>query len=94
MNMQVEVTAKNLTSFRAPYELVKAMRASFLVLALYWRVLVRLVSLPGGCAIGSRPVDQHLKGLEALGADIEVTDGYVRARSNGGWLAAMCIWTW
>ena len=83
-NMQVEVTAKNLTSFRAPYELVKTMRASFLVLGpLLARFGEAEVSLPGGCAIGSRPVDQHLKGLEALGADIEVTDGYVRARSNG-----------
>ena len=65
-------------------ELVKTMRASFLVLGpLLARFGEAEVSLPGGCAIGSRPVDQHLKGLEALGADIEVTDGYVRARSNG-----------
>ena len=83
-NMQVEVAAKNLSSFRAPYELVKTMRASFLVLGpLLARFGEAEVSLPGGCAIGSRPVDQHLKGLEALGADISVTDGYVRARSNG-----------
>ena len=87
-NMLVEVTAKNLTSFRAPYELVKTMRASFLVLGpLLARFGEAEVSLPGGCAIGSRPVDQHLKGLEALGADIEVTDGYVQAvQTAAGWL--------
>jgi len=83
-NMQVEITAENVSSFCAPYELVKTMRASFLVLGpLLARFGEAEVSLPGGCAIGSRPVDQHLKGLQALGAEIEVADGYVRARTNG-----------
>ena len=82
--MQVEITAQNLSSFCAPYELVKTMRASFLVLGpLLARFGEAEVSLPGGCAIGSRPVDQHLKGLQAMGAEIEVTDGYVRARTDG-----------
>lgn len=83
-NMQVEITAENVSSFCAPYELVKTMRASFLVLGpLLARFGEAEVSLPGGCAIGSRPVDQHLKGLRALGAEIEVADGYVRAHTNG-----------
>lgn len=83
-NMRVEITAQNVSSFRAPYELVKTMRASFLVLGpLLARFGQAEVSLPGGCAIGSRPVDQHLKGLQAMGAEIEVTDGYVRARADG-----------
>jgi len=82
-NMQVEITAENVSSFCAPYELVKTMRASFLVLGpLLARFGEAEVSLPGGCAIGSRPVDQHLKGLRALGAEIEVADGYVRAHTN------------
>ena len=82
--MQVEIAATHVHSKRAPYELVKTMRASFLVLGpLLARFGEAEVSLPGGCAIGSRPVDQHIKGLEALGAEIEVTDGYVRARTDG-----------
>jgi UDP-N-acetylglucosamine 1-carboxyvinyltransferase len=82
--MQVEIAAKHLHSKCAPYELVKTMRASFLVLGpLLARFGEAEVSLPGGCAIGSRPVDQHIKGLEALGAEIEVTNGYVRARTGG-----------
>lgn len=82
--MRVEVTAANLISQRAPYELVKTMRASFVVLGpLLSRFGQAEVSLPGGCAIGARPVDQHLKGLEALGATIEVEEGYVRATSDG-----------
>lgn len=68
----------------APYELVKTMRASILVLGpLVARYGSAKVSLPGGCAIGSRPVDQHLKALEALGAEIEVENGYVNAKVNG-----------
>jgi len=69
----------------APYELVKTMRASVVVLG---PLLARLgrarVSLPGGCAIGARPIDQHLKGLAALGADIELEHGYVEATARGG----------
>jgi len=68
----------------APYELVKTMRASILVLGpLLARYGSAKVSLPGGCAIGSRPVDQHLKALEALGAEIEVENGYVHAKIDG-----------
>jgi UDP-N-acetylglucosamine 1-carboxyvinyltransferase len=82
--MRVQVSAARLKSFRAPYELVRTMRASFLVLGpLLARHGEAEVSLPGGCAIGSRPVDQHLKGLERLGAKIEVAEGYVRARADG-----------
>ena len=82
--MRVEVTAANLKSVRAPYELVKTMRASFVVLGpLLARFGQAEVSLPGGCAIGARPVDQHLKGLAALGAEIEVVEGYVKARIDG-----------
>ncbi len=83
--MRVEVSANDLRELRAPYELVKTMRASFLVmgplLAKYGRADV---SLPGGCAIGARPVDQHLKGFEALGAEINVVDGYVSATAEHG----------
>ncbi len=82
--MTVEISAANVHCMRAPYELVKTMRASFLVLG---PMLARFgeaeVSLPGGCAIGARPVDQHLKGLAAMGAEIELDGGYVRARSKG-----------
>ena len=68
----------------APYDLVKTMRASILVLGpLVARYGEAKVSLPGGCAIGSRPVDQHLKALEALGAHIEVENGYVHAKVDG-----------
>lgn len=68
----------------APYELVKTMRASILVLGpLLARYGSAQVSLPGGCAIGSRPVDQHLKALEALGAEIQVENGYVHAKVDG-----------
>ncbi len=87
--LNVEVTAKNLTELLAPYELVKTMRASFLVLGpLVAKYGAAEVSLPGGCAIGSRPVDQHLKGLEALGAAVEVKDGYVKARAANGLVGA------
>lgn len=69
----------------APYELVKTMRASVLVLGpLLAKYGAAEVSLPGGCAIGSRPVDQHIKGLQALGADITVENGYIKARREGG----------
>jgi UDP-N-acetylglucosamine 1-carboxyvinyltransferase len=83
-DMSVEVTAGTITEYTAPYELVKTMRASILVLGpLLAHFGEANVSLPGGCAIGSRPVDLHLRGLEAMGAEIEVTDGYIRARTNG-----------
>ena len=73
-----------LNNYRAPYELVKTMRASVLVLGpLLARYGEAIVSLPGGCAIGSRPVDQHLKALTAMGAQIEVENGYIHAQSAG-----------
>lgn len=83
-DMSVEVCAGNIKNCTAPYELVKTMRASILVLGpLLAHFGEANVSLPGGCAIGSRPVDLHIRGLEAMGADIDVADGYIKARSNG-----------
>ena len=83
--MCVEVDPSSLSDCEAPYELVKTMRASILVLgptlAKYGQADV---SFPGGCAIGSRPVDIHLRGLEAMGAEIEVDGGYIRARAPKG----------
>ena len=82
-NMNIEVNTSTLNSYEAPYELVKTMRASILVLGpLVARYGQAVVSLPGGCAIGSRPVNLHIKGLEALGADIKVEGGYIRAKAN------------
>lgn len=77
---------------RAPYELVRTMRASFLVMGpLLARFGRAEVALPGGCAIGARPVDQHLKGFAALGAKIEMRDGYVRATAPDGLKGAEVI---
>ena len=80
---EFEITTSDLHTLTAPYELVKTMRASILVLG---PTLARFgevnVSLPGGCAIGSRPVDQHIKGLVAMGADITIEHGYVKARGK------------
>ena len=82
--LSVEINAGTLTSHVAPYELVKTMRASILVLGpLLARCGEAIVSFPGGCAIGSRPVDQHLRGLEAMGATIDVDEGYIKATSDG-----------
>ena len=81
--MRLEVDPRTVRSHRAPYELVKTMRASILVLGpLLARYGEADVSLPGGCAIGARPVDQHVKALRALGAEIEVENGYIRARAR------------
>ena len=81
--MVIEVNNRNLTRLYAPYELVKTMRASILVLGpLVSRYGQAQVSLPGGCSIGSRPVDLHLQGLAAMGADITVEDGYIHARAD------------
>jgi UDP-N-acetylglucosamine 1-carboxyvinyltransferase len=78
----VTIDPTTVSRFLAPYELVKVMRASILVLGpLLARHGAAVVSLPGGCAIGSRPVDQHIKGLQALGADISVENGYIKARA-------------
>ncbi|MBA3059805.1 MAG: UDP-N-acetylglucosamine 1-carboxyvinyltransferase [Gammaproteobacteria bacterium] len=82
----VTVNADALSSPEAPYELVKTMRASVLALGpLLARFGEATVSLPGGCAIGSRPVDQHIKGLMAMGAEIVVEHGYMIARLPKGW---------
>jgi UDP-N-acetylglucosamine 1-carboxyvinyltransferase len=77
------LTAARLHNRVAPYELVKTMRASVLVLGpLVARFGEARVSLPGGCAIGSRPVDQHIKGLQALGASVDIEHGYIHARAQ------------
>lgn len=81
----VVVDARTVTDYYAPYELVRTMRASILVLGpLLARFGEAEVSLPGGCSIGSRPVDQHLKAFEALGATITVENGYVKAKAPAG----------
>jgi UDP-N-acetylglucosamine 1-carboxyvinyltransferase len=81
----VEIDASTLTDTEAPYDLVKTMRASILVLGpLLAKFGKADVSLPGGCAIGSRPVDLHLRGLEQMGADIKVENGYIRASCVNG----------
>ena len=81
--MDVEVDAGRLDKPFAPYELVKTMRASILVLGpLLARCGQADVSLPGGCAIGSRPVDLHIEGLRAMGAEISVDSGYIKARAS------------
>src|SRR5690349_895885 len=79
----LQIDAADLPRPEAPYELVKTMRASVLVLGpLVARMGRARVSLPGGCAIGARPIDQHLKGLSALGAHIELAHGYVEATAS------------
>ncbi len=81
--MHIEVDPSSIHAFVAPYELVKTMRASILVLGpLLARYGRAEVSLPGGCAIGSRPVDLHLRGLAAMGAQIDVESGYIKARAS------------
>jgi UDP-N-acetylglucosamine 1-carboxyvinyltransferase len=79
--MDIEVDARPINSLYAPYELVRTMRSSILVLGPMLSRFGRAdVSLPGGCAIGSRPVNLHIKGLQAMGADISVENGYIKAR--------------
>lgn len=79
----VTLNAGAITSTKAPYELVKTMRASVLTLCpLVTRFGHAEVSLPGGCAIGARPVDQHIKGLKQLGAEVDIKEGYVVARAG------------
>lgn len=81
---RIEVDARHINSLTAPYDLVRKMRASILVLGpLLSRWGEANVSFPGGCAIGSRPVDLHLQGLEAMGATIVIEDGYIRATRSG-----------
>jgi UDP-N-acetylglucosamine 1-carboxyvinyltransferase len=80
---QMTLDAGRITNRAAPYELVKTMRASVLVLGpLLARFGEASVSLPGGCAIGARPVDQHIKGLQAMGATISIEHGYIHARAG------------
>ncbi|MBU0732547.1 MAG: UDP-N-acetylglucosamine 1-carboxyvinyltransferase [Proteobacteria bacterium] len=80
---ELEVNSDNLTSYKAPYELVKTMRASILLLGpLLARCGKAKISLPGGCAIGARPVNLHLKALVAMGADIYLDHGYINAEAN------------
>ncbi len=85
--LSVEVDASTIKTLIAPYDLVKTMRASILVLGpLVARFGEAEVALPGGCAIGSRPVDLHIRGLEAMGAEIVVEGGYIKARAPAGGL--------
>ena len=82
--MHLTVESSTLNGVTAPYDLVKTMRASILVLGpLLGRYGEANVSFPGGCAIGTRPVDLHLKGIEALGVEVEVDEGYIKARCAG-----------
>lgn len=88
----VELTAARIAEPVAPYELVKTMRASVLVLGpLTARCGEARVSLPGGCAIGLRPVDQHLKGLQAMGADVAIEQGYISVRAQRLRGARICL---
>ena len=81
--MRIHVDPRTANRYFAPYDLVKTMRASILVLGpLVARFGEADVSLPGGCAIGSRPVNLHIKGLQALGADVTVENGYIKARAK------------
>lgn len=90
----LEMTAREITSTRAPYDLVRKMRASVLVLGpLLARVGEAQVSLPGGCAIGTRPVDLHLTALELLGAEIEIREGYIYAKAPDGLHGAEVIFS-
>ncbi|MBB6339994.1 UDP-N-acetylglucosamine 1-carboxyvinyltransferase [Pseudomonas fluvialis] len=85
--LSVEVDARTIKTLVAPYELVKTMRASILVLGpMVARFGEAEVALPGGCAIGSRPVDLHIRGLEAMGAKIDVEGGYIKAKAPEGGL--------
>jgi UDP-N-acetylglucosamine 1-carboxyvinyltransferase len=81
--MRIEVDASTIKEYFAPYQLVKTMRASILVLGpLLARFGAADVSLPGGCAIGARPVNIHVAGLQAMGADIHIENGYIKARAD------------
>jgi UDP-N-acetylglucosamine 1-carboxyvinyltransferase len=89
---ELEVDTAGITGVVAPYDLVKTMRASILILGpLLARMGEAVVSLPGGCAIGARPVDLHLKGLEQLGAQIELEHGYIKARAKQLTGAQICL---
>src|SRR5262245_13989293 len=86
------LTARDIVDTTAPYEMVSRMRASFWVIGpLLARMGQARVSLPGGCAIGTRPVDLHLAGLKALGAEIDIEAGYVEARAPAGLKGARIV---
>ena len=79
------MSSHDVNNLTADYDIVRKMRASFLVLGpMLARAGRAVVSLPGGCAIGARPVDLHLKAMEALGARLDLRDGYVHAEAKGG----------
>ena len=81
--MRIRVDSSSITDFNAPYELVRTMRASILVLGpLLARFGQAIISLPGGCAIGSRPINLHIEGLRAMGASLELENGYIRATAK------------
>ncbi|EIT83870.1 UDP-N-acetylglucosamine 1-carboxyvinyltransferase [Fictibacillus macauensis ZFHKF-1] len=83
-NGQIEVDASGALKTEAPFEYVRKMRASFLVMGpLLARVGLARIALPGGCAIGSRPIDQHLKGFEAMGAQVKIGNGFIEASIDG-----------
>ncbi|WLD93140.1 UDP-N-acetylglucosamine 1-carboxyvinyltransferase [Alkalihalobacillus sp. AL-G] len=83
-NNQIKVNASEPLKTEAPFEYVRKMRASFLVMGpLLARVGIARIALPGGCAIGSRPIDQHLKGFEAMGAKVKIGNGFIEARVDG-----------
>ncbi len=83
-HFNVTIDSSNINEFKAPYDLVKTMRASILVLGpLLARFGKAEVSLPGGCAIGSRPVDVHIEGMRCLGAEVDLSDGFISATVNG-----------
>ena len=89
---QLDLTAERIASTTAPYDLVRKMRASVLVLGpLVARCGEARVSLPGGCAIGARPVDLHIKGLQAMGAEIDIDGGYIVARAPKGLVGAEVV---
>ena len=86
------LSSHSITNFKADYDIVRKMRASILVLGpMLARYGEATVSLPGGCAIGARPVDLHLKALEAMGADLDLRDGYVHAKAPGGRLKGAVV---
>ncbi|MDP6688521.1 MAG: UDP-N-acetylglucosamine 1-carboxyvinyltransferase [Alphaproteobacteria bacterium] len=92
MGHVLKLRAGEITSTEAPYDIVRKMRASVLVLGpLLARCGRARVSLPGGCAIGTRPVDMHMRGLEALGAEIDLDDGYITARAPKGLQAGTVV---
>ena len=88
-NMKIEIDSSCLNNYKAHYEIVKTMRASILVLGpMLAKHGEAYVSMPGGCAIGSRPVDIHIECLKQLGVDIELADGYISAKAKGGLVGA------